>query len=445
MAGGTFDKRIGKVRSGAYINFEGTNQEILNPSSRGVVVIPLIGHDYGPEKEFITIDNTALDAAYSKLGYSIYDSDPAENMLLIREAFKRSRTVIAYIPKSGTKSTGTGGGATATAKHGGTRGDMLSYSFVANPVSEKLDVAIFLGGGQVEQHDGLTTVEELAEKNSEYITFSGTGNLTATAGVTLAGGANASTTNKDIGDFIDAVEGVAFNTLCFPIAEPTLQAAVVSKINYLRDGVGKTVKVALPKYNADSMGVINVTNSVVVDGKSLSAAQACAWVAGADAGATMLQSNTAVVYEGATAIVEPKTNEQAIAAIQNGEFFFSYSEQGKVVVEYDINSLVTYGDKKSKSYSKNRVLRVFDSFAESIQLNFPPGKYDNYGKGWDVMDGVGRAILKQYDDAGAIKDVDYDADFRVNREMSKGDETYFDVGLAAGDSSEKLYFNIATR
>ena len=54
-------------------------------------------------------------------------------------------------------------------------------------------------------------------------------------------------------------------------------------------------------------------------------------------------------------------------------------------------------------------------------------------------------ILKQFADAGAIKNVDYDNDFLVDREKSVGDETYFNVGLEAVDSAEKLYFTVATR
>ena len=158
-----------------------------------------------------------------------------------------------------------------------------------------------------------------------------------------------------------------------------------------------------------------------------------------------MQSNTYKQYDGATAINGVKTHEAAVAAIQNGEFFFSYSEEGKVVAEYDINSLVTFTDKKDDTYRKNRVIRVFDTFAESVQLNFPPNKYPNSPDGWDVMEGVGRSILKQFADAGAIKNVDYDNDFLVDREKSVGDETYFNVGLEAVDSAEKLYFTVATR
>ena len=136
----------------------------------------------------------------------------------------------------------------------------------------------------------------------------------------------------------------------------------------------------------DYEGVISVTNSVKVDGEKLSHAEACAWVAAATAAAKNTQSNTYVEYEGAEEVVDPKTHEEAVAAIDNGEFFFSVSEAGAVVVEYDINSLTTFADGKDKTYRKNRVIRVFDTFAEALQLNFPPNKYDNSPTGWDIME-----------------------------------------------------------
>lgn len=442
MAGGTFDKSVGKVRPGTYINFEASNQSTLGSSDRGTVLIPLINHSYGPEKEFITISNESVDSAIDKLGYSVYDDDPS--MLLIREAFKNASTVIVYIAKAGTKAAGTGGGLSATAKYGGSRGNALSYSVVANPVAG-FDVSVYLDGSTVEAFEGVTDVSALAD--SKYITFTdseGT-SLEAAAGVSLTGGTDGTAANSDIAAFLDNIESVNFNTLAFPVTEESLLAACVTKIKYLRENVGRGVKAVVPDYKADYEGIINVTNSVVINGVTLSNAQATAWVAGADASATNVQSNTYKIYVGAESVAGAKTHEQAVAAIQNGEFFFSYSENGDVIVEYDINSLTSFTDRKDKSYSKNRVLRVFDSFAESIRLNFPPNKYSNNENGWDIMDGMGRSILKQFFDAGAIRNVDYDSDFAVVRGESKGDSTYFNVGLQPVDSAEKLYFTVKTR
>lgn len=303
-----------------------------------------------------------------------------------------------------------------------------------------------LDGSKVAEYNGVKTADELATVENEYIIFSGTGSLEATAGVNLEGGTDTKAENEDVTAFLDGVEGVKFNTLCFPVTEASLQTAAKTKIKYIRENIGKGVQVVMPDTEAgDYEGVISVTNSVKVDGEKLSHAEACAWVAAATAAAKNTQSNTYVEYEGAEEVVDPKTHEEAVAAIDNGEFFFSVSEAGAVVVEYDINSLTTFADGKDKTYRKNRVIRVFDTFAEALQLNFPPNKYDNSPTGWDIMEGIGRTILKQFEDAGAIKNVDYDNDFLVDRGESKGDETFFSVGLEPVDSAEKLYFTISTR
>ena len=337
---------------------------------------------------------------------------------------------------------------TAVAKYGGSRGNQLTVTVDANPLGG-YDVLIHLAGDKVVEYEGLKTVEELIALDNPYITFSGEGDLGEAAGTTLTGGTDEAATNMDITDFIDAWESVKFNTVCFPFdgeEAKNVKQAALTKIKYMRDSMGKGVQVVMP--NAPGMdyeGVINVTNSVSLDGDDLTTEEACAWVAGATAGASNTESLTYNQYAGATAVVNPKSNEEAIAAINAGEFFFSVNENDEVVVEYDINSLVTYADKKDRSYRKNRVIRVYDTFQEAVQLNFPPNKYDNDSRGWDIMEGIGKTILRQFDDSGAITNVSYDEDFLVDREASVDDETYFNVGLQAVDSAEKLYFTVKTR
>lgn len=442
MAGGTFDKSVGKIRPGTYINFESEVQATLGTAERGIVLIPLINHSYGPDKEFLTISGQAIDEHAAKLGYSVYDDNPS--MLLIREALKNAHTVIVYVINGGAKATGTGGGLNAEAKYGGTRGNALSYSVTVNPVSG-FDVTVYLDGTAVEEFEGITAVTALAD--SKYITFTAaeSAEFEAIAGVSLTGGTEGTSSNADVTTFLDSMESVRFNTLAFPVTEESLLAVCVTKIRYLRENTGRRVKAVVADYKADYEGIINVTNSVVIDGVTLTNAQATAWVAGADAGAENTQSNTQKIYVGAQKVAGAKTHEESVAAIQNGEFFFTCSDNGDVVVEYDINSLTTFTDKKDSSYRKNRVMRVFDTFAESIRENFPPNKYSNNEVGWDIMDGMGRSILKQFFEAGAIQNVDYAADFAVDRSMSSGDSTYFNVALQPVDSAEKLYFTIKTR
>lgn len=446
MAGGTFDKTVGKVRPGTYVNFVSSAQESIRGASRGTVIIPLTNTNYGPAKEMITLTGDAPDAARAKFGYSVYDDDEAGNMLLIREAFKNASTVIVYICTEGTAAAaGTGGGLSATAKFKGTRGNALTYSVTANPV-DGFDVEVYLDGGKVELYEGIADASALA--GSEYITFTANGStgLTEVAGVTLTGGEDGTTQNADITDFLEAADGVRFNTMAFPFTESSLLTAAKTKVKYMRENEGKKVQAVVANMTSpDYEGIINVTNSYALDDRELTAEQATAFVAGMTAGASYVESNTYRAVEGAVKVVDAKSHEEAVAAINKGEFFFSVSEAGAVVVEYDINSLITFADGKGEDYRKNRIIRVLDSFNDSLMLNFPPNKYDNNSTGWDIMEGVGKSILKLYYEAGAIDDVDYDNDFLVDRENSAGDRTYFNVSIKPVDSAEKLFFTVTTR
>lgn len=451
MAGGTFDKLVGKERAGTYVNFESDRNDTVGIGSRGIVIVPLTKHNYGPVGEYIKLTSASPDAARAKLGYSIYDNDENRQMLLIREAFKKASTVLVYRISGGTAAKATSEPVTATAKYAGTRGNALSFSVVANVLDEtKFDVQVNIDGSKVAEYTGLTTVEELIAQDNEYITFTGTGKLVAVAGVNLAGGTDAPMENADATKFLDSIEFVKFNTLGWPVEDASLQAAAKTKIKYLRENIGRGVQVAMPNTaSGDYEGVINVTNTVVVDGVELTVAEACIWVAAATAAATNVQSNLGVVYEGATSIVGAKNHEDAVEALKKGEFFFSIGENNTIVVESDINSLTTFKKPKDKTYRKNRVIRVFDSFQEALQVNFPPNKYDNDPNGWDIMEGIGRSLLTKFgpkpDGVGAIKNVDLDNDFKVDRTLSEGDETYFNVALQAVDSSEKLFFTVKTR
>lgn len=447
MAGGKFDKLAGKVRPGTYMNFESTRSDTVGTSERGTVIIPLLKPSYGPAGSYIELTNAGPDAAYAKLGYSVYDSDPNRQMLLIREAFKNASKVLVYIPKEGTKAVAKNGlepNLTATAKHGGTRGNALTVTVAANPVGG-FDVTVSLAGNTVAYYEGLSTVDDLIAQDCEYVTFTGSGALAAIAAMNLTGGTDATAQNDDLTTFMDTWEKVKFNTVAMPVTDSSMKAAIKTKIKYLRESMGRGVQAVVPDFPADYEGIISIKNGYAIDDDKLSAAEATAWVAGASAGASYVESLTYDAVDGATDLVDALTHEEYVDAINKGHFAFSISEENKVIVEYDINSLTSFKQPKDETYRKNRVVRVMDTFQESIQLNFPPNKYANDSDGWDIMEGVGKSILKQFAEAGAITDVDYDNDFLVDRDASYGDKTYFNVNLKPVDSAEKLFFTTHTR
>ena len=447
MAGGKFDKLAGKVRPGTYMNFESTRSDTVGTSERGTVIIPLLKPSYGPAGSYIELTNAGPDAEYAKLGYSVYDSDPNRQMLLIREAFKNASKVLVYIPKEGTKAVAkheSEPNLTATAKHGGTRGNALTVTVAANPVGG-FDVTVSLAGNTVAYYEGLSTVDDLIAQDCEYVTFTGSGALAAIAAMNLTGGTDATAQNDDLTTFMDTWEKVKFNTVAMPVTDSSMKAAIKTKIKYLRESMGRGVQAVVPDFPADYEGIISIKNGYAIDDDKLSAAEATAWVAGASAGASYVESLTYDAVDGATDLVDALTHEEYVDAINKGHFAFSISEENKVIVEYDINSLTSFKQPKDETYRKNRVVRVMDTFQESIQLNFPPNKYANDSDGWDIMEGVGKSILKQFAEAGAITDVDYDNDFLVDRDASYGDKTYFNVNLKPVDSAEKLFFTTHTR
>lgn len=457
MAGGNFDINVGKTRPGTYVNVKSKRQQKAKGSTRGIAVIPFVGYDWGPNGEFIKLSVDSPDAYLHKLGRSVYDAN--DFMLMVREIFKNAITCYVYIINTGiaAKAT-TEDGLTVTAAYPGTRGNDLSVVSAEN-VLGGFDVTVYMGTEKVEIYEGVKTFGDLiAASAGKYVTFKATteeADLKAIASLRLAGGNNGTTENSAVTGFLDKVEKVRWNTMCFPITETTLQTVCIAKIKMLRNSVGKYVQAVLPNCKADFEGIINVTNSVVLDdgtesGKQLTVAQACAWVAGATAGASKTQSNTYVEYTGAIDIVGVKSNEEAIEAIKNGEFFFSRSDEDKIVVEYDINSLHNFTTDRTSDYAKNRVIRVYDSFAEDLRLNFPPNKFNNDPDGWLIMEGLGRELLNSYGPVsdggdGSIMNINLEEDFYVDQSRSQGDETFFNVGLQAVDSAEKLYFSVSTR
>ena len=173
--------------------------------------------------------------------------------------------------------------------------------------------------------------------------------------------------------------------------------------------------------------------------------QATAWLAGAAAAADYKTSLTYAIVQGATAVVGEKSNEEAVESIKNGKTFFSVDESGNVILEYDVNSKVTIMPDDPVDIYKGRPCRVYDSFANELLLTFVPGRYSNNANGYDVIEGLGRAMLKKYSNDGAIKNVDVESDFVLDRGQSQDDYVYISVGIQPVDSVEKYYFTVIAR
>ncbi|MEG1107001.1 MAG: phage tail sheath subtilisin-like domain-containing protein, partial [Eubacterium sp.] len=106
-------------------------------------------------------------------------------------------------------------------------------------------------------------------------------------------------TAENVTTALAALKTVDFNVLCYPYdgaSEVANQTAITAWIKAMRNDEGVKCQAVLANQVADSEGIINVGNGVVMaDGTAITAAQTTAWVAGATAGASITTSNTCAV------------------------------------------------------------------------------------------------------------------------------------------------------
>ncbi|MBB6733187.1 phage tail sheath family protein [Cohnella zeiphila] len=439
MAGGTWVAQ-NKVRPGVYINFASEGASLGTVGDRGVAALGLT-LPWGPAKTMMSIQSG--DDVSGLLGYDI--SSP--QLLLVREALKRAQTLLLYRLNAGTKATIAIGGLTATALYGGVRGNDLAIAVQASADDEnKFDVVTLLNGEAQDTQPGVSVAEDL--KPNAWVTWSGTGALTESAGATLTGGADGTATNADHTDFLAALELEDFQTVALSSTDSTLKGVYAAFARRLRDDEGKKIQVVLENDpTADHEGVISVKNGVVLtDGTVLTAAQATAWVAGATAAATIAESLTYKAYDDATDAAPRYTNSQIEAALEAGEFLFT-SSNGKAIVEQDINSLTSFTPDKGKPFRKNRVIRTLDGIANDFKRIFESyylGKVNNDTDGRSLLQTEIASYLESLQNAGAIQNFDAKTDVSVAA-GTESDSVYVELHVQPVDSIEKIYMKVKVK
>ncbi|SDD75400.1 Phage tail sheath protein [Paenibacillus sp. UNCCL117] len=438
MAGGTWTTQ-NKVRPGVYINFVGEGKAAGAVGERGVVTLAL-PLSWGESRKIKAI--TAGDNVRELLGYDI----SAPELVLVKEALKRAKTLLLYRLNDGVKASAAAGALTVTARYSGVRGNDLSMVIQPNvDDNAKFDVRTLLAGQAV---DSQTAADIAGLQPNGWVTFSGTGALTATAGTPLTGGTDGAVANQDHSDYLGAVEVQEFHTLALVSGDASLKSVYAAFIKRLRDSEGRKVKGVLENYpSADHEGIISVKNGVVLnDGTVLNAQKATVWVAAATAGAPMNQSLTYQAYDDAADVDTRYTNSQLEAALKNGEFVFVASS-GRAIVEQDINTFKSFTPTKGRAFSKNRVMRVLDGIADDFKRIFESyyiGKVDNHADGRNLFRKECIAYLDTLQSIGAIQQFDAKTDIVVEQ-GTEADSVYVELNVQPVDSIEKIYMKVTVK
>ncbi|MGM1048653.1 MAG: phage tail sheath family protein [Bacillota bacterium] len=436
MAGGTWTT-TNKVRPGVYTQISSQEQPIGRVGERGIAALGLSLPWGEPHKMLRITPGTNLTEV---LGYDV----TAPQLLAVKEVLKRAGTLLLYRLNSGTQATGTAAGLKVNARYGGERGNDIQI-VIENAVDDngKFVVSTLLNG-KVVNKQLVSSTQDL--KSNLYVEFTPeTGDLEATAGFSLTGGANGTVTNQEHVDFLAALEVQDFQTVGLLSSDATLKSLYTAFIKRLREQEGKKVQAVLSDYPvADYEGIISVKNGVILtDGTVVDKVKAVAWVTGATAAAAVNESLTYAAYDEAVDTDIRMSHTEIEAALTNGEFLFSYSG-GKAVVEQDINSFTSIEPAKARHFSKNRVVRVLDGIANDLKLLFEKsyiGKVDNNVDGRTLFWAECAAYFTSLQHIGAIQNFNANEDIVVTP-GTEGDVLFVDIKVQPVDAIEKVYMKV---
>ena len=440
MAGGVFTTQ-NKVRPGAYINFKGINSNIGNTGQRGIVVLGL-SLPFGPEHSFIKIKAEDLVNGQSEKLIGLRATDKGAKV--IKLALQNAQSVLLYrLNNAGVKATESIGGIKATAKYPGTAGNFISISVKALE-NNIYQLVTFFNNVQKDVQN-IKTKEEL--KNNDFVDFEVTGNITASVATLLTGGVDGTVGETDKSGYLDAVSSETFNTIS---SYGMNTDKVVELVKSMRENYGKKVQGIVGTSN----NIINYEGIIQTRGQGyktadmeVSGEEFLVWLAGATAGAGVAESNTYKVIDNAVEIINPVKDEEIIELLNNGYLIITKRRNGEIVIERDINSLVTIGDNKNASFQKNRVIRILDEISnyasETFETNFI-GKINNDETGRNLFKSNIVQFITNLVNLGAIQNFDSKKDIQVAPgEQTDGMTLY--LSIQPIDALEKLYMTVDVR
>lgn len=368
MSGGTWTSQ-NKVRPGVYIRFTSTQGLGLMVGERGTVAIcePM---SWGPVGTVQTVEAGVDTTPYC--GYDI----TSPNALFLQQIFLgTNRTdgaskVLLYRPTatSSAQATATTGVLTATALYPGVRGNDITIVITEEVDAETFTVSTVVDGNVVDEQANITNVADLV--NNSWVTWSGTGAVAATVGTPLTGGNDGTVESAAYSTFLTAIEPYKFDVLIYDGTDPTVQTAMISFIRRMNDDNGQYCQLVGANFtNPDSRYVINVMSPATLnDGTKLTMQQVCWWVGGAEAGGAYNESLTYATYPNAVSTTA-MTNSQYIAALNAGQLVLA-ADNGRVYIEQDIDSLVTYTTDITEVYRYNRTMRLANTIANDLYQQF---------------------------------------------------------------------------
>lgn len=435
LGGGTFTAQ-NKVLPGTYINFVSTPTTVSGLGERGVVALP-IALTWGEQgKVFAVTSEDFQNKSLNILGYQY----TAPELMPFREIFKNAHKVFVYNLTNG----GTAAACTyATAKFVGTLGNSMQVVVQKNvDDSDLFDVTLVRTDMGNYELDKQTVASAADLVDNDFVVWKKDATLAVTAGTPLTGGAAGTVSTATYQTALDKLESYSFNILVGVSPDDTDAETLNSLfIEYTKRRRTNTFAkfqsvISSDSAKADHEGIVQ-----------LPAKQSNAryWAAGALAGALGNTSCTNKTYDGELTIDVDYTQTELEQFINTGKFVF-HNVEGDVNVLTDINTFVTYTEKKGSDFSSNQVIRGMDMRALAItRLHNKKyvGKIPSNDSGrvslWDDI----VSLAREQEDDGTLEN--YDSSTLVVTAGKDKKSTVVTEELDFVCAMEKLYMTITLK
>ena len=462
---------MSNIIPGITINLKSNIPTGLGIGARGVAVTPY-PLNWGKENELIEVFSTDLTDGRSlaKIGMTGFDKEAFGFSLMASNCSKiyvmRSdlggNKAKAMITESGDHVL------EATAKYTGVLGNQIQIQI--NVFGDKFEILTFVRNQQRDRQL-ISTLEDL--QNNSFVDFRVRNiyeeeppympdepeeppyepeepynlrsfTLKPIAGMFLSGGANGQINETELyPKMFKLTQTKRFNTIAVPTKNEAVKKQALIFATEQRNS-NKFIQAIIPDFRADSEAVISINQETYINDRVLTKDDMTYWVAGATAGASLVDSLTANTLNGVTDIVEPLDKRDLEENITNGFLSFSAKQNGQIMVTRDINTLTTFGQEKSREFSKNKVLRVIDTILTDIV-----DLWQNNYMGTVANNEQGRALLKadicgyliRVEDLGAIREFNPELHATVNM-GERIEDVEMGISIKPVDSMEFLNFTL---
>ncbi len=373
------------------------------------------------------------DSTLTMLGYKMTDA----KLKLVNEAMKSANKLVLYRLNTGTKAAGTlATGITATAKYGGALGNSIKVTVAASDTNWVIKT--FLGTTEMDSQI-VSAVSKFSA--NDFIEIDGTGTLEA-ATIALTGGADGTADEGAWDAYKAELEKQDYNIIAYTGTDSTEAQGLIDFVNEQRAN-DVNVQLVQSVVDADDIAVYKSTVGGVTTAYSLTAAEACATMAGILAKCGIVASATYFDVPWWADVSTRLTKVQQETKTLNGEILFVLMHSG-VKVLYDINSLKTYTDEKPEDFHKGLVIRTLDKYATDLKILLDTkaiGKIRNTVAGRNQIKGYIVDMTKvNYLDKGYIEG--FTADDVTVSEGTSRDSVIATSGIRVADTVDKIYMTV---